>query len=151
MNNKKFPTRKLLRMQNYDYSNMGVYFITICSRGKEKIFGDIITGKNVELTLNENGKIIKNYIENIDELLIYKIMPNHVHILLLLDEESRKNNRSVPMIVRSLKSLSSKKIGFSCWQRSYHDRIVRNKREFEMIWNYIEHNEETWNRDCYNV
>jgi hypothetical protein len=37
-------TRKQIRLLNYDYSNNGYYFITICTKNRENIFGDIPVG-----------------------------------------------------------------------------------------------------------
>lgn len=35
------------------------------------------------------------------------------------------------------------------WQRSFYDRIIRNQKEYEAIWNYIEYNDQKWNEDQY--
>lgn len=77
--------RKLNRLQNHDYSQQGMYFVTICTKGREELFGRAKKGKMV---LNEVGEIasrelqkIPNYFENIflDECVI---MPNHVHLII---------------------------------------------------------------------
>lgn len=151
MKNNKLPARKRLRLPSYDYGQQGAYFITICCKDKEKLFGDIEIDRNAKVILNPNGLIAEKYIKNIPELVKYIVMPNHVHLIILLDEESKEENRTIPKIVNSLKTLVSKELGFSCWQRSYHDRVIRNDKEFEMIWQYVEHNAETWNQDCYYI
>ena len=38
------PTRKRNRLENYDYSSCGAYFITICTQGKRKILSRIVGG-----------------------------------------------------------------------------------------------------------
>ena len=50
--------RKTNRIKNYDYSQNGVYLITICTQNKEKIFGDIDFSEHAKINLNETGKIL---------------------------------------------------------------------------------------------
>ncbi|HCP08669.1 MAG TPA: hypothetical protein DIT25_02645 [Candidatus Moranbacteria bacterium] len=73
------------RLQGYDYSQNGMYFVTICAKGREEYFGKIENGKMV---LSEMGKIIKEeflktaiirpYVK-FDEWII---MPNHLHAII---------------------------------------------------------------------
>lgn len=81
------PVRKQLRMQNYDYSQNGHYFITICTQNREHLFGDIVNSK---MQLNDAGKMIETvwnemphfYIGiNIDAMCI---MPNHFHGIIII-------------------------------------------------------------------
>lgn len=46
----------------------------------------------------------------------------------------------VENIIRSLKTLVTKEIGFSMWQRSYYDEVIRDENHFQYVWNYIEYN-----------
>lgn len=79
------------RLPNYNYSQSGYYFVTICTANRFCYFGNI---KNSEMILNENGKIIyqellktpqirKNVI--LDEFII---MPNHVHTVIIIGEQT---------------------------------------------------------------
>ena len=59
---KEFPKRKAIRIENYNYSLPGMYFITICTANRERIFwndrrGDLWSPANVPLS--EIGKIVK--------------------------------------------------------------------------------------------
>ena len=54
-------------------------------------------------------------------------------------------------IVRGYKSGVSRNIGFSLWQRSFHDHIIRNETEYQRIWQYIDENPARWPEDCYFV
>jgi len=45
---------KSIRLKNYDYSKPGIYFVTICTKNREFLFGEIINGV---IVLNEAGKI----------------------------------------------------------------------------------------------
>ncbi|MCL2047832.1 MAG: hypothetical protein FWG87_03800 [Defluviitaleaceae bacterium] len=57
--------------------------------------------------------------------------------------------RTVSSIVRYIKSYVTKRIGFSPWQKSFHDRIVRNEQEYYKITEYIENNPSKWEEDCF--
>ncbi len=78
----KIHHRKSIRLQNYDYSQAGAYFITICTQNKQCLFGDIVDD---EMQLNDVGRIIQSIWNEISiyypqvELDEFVIMPNHVH------------------------------------------------------------------------
>ena len=143
----EFYTRKRLRLENYDYGTNGFYFITICTKDKKNIFGSINFDKEAKVLLSNKGLVVKKYIENIPEMKIYIIMPNHIHMILELEN----SNKNISKIVSSLKILTSKELGKSIWHRSFHDRVIRNERELELIWDYVEHNPERWRDDTYFV
>lgn len=143
----EFYTRKRLRLENYDYGTNGFYFITICTKDKKNIFGSINFDKEAKVLLSNKGLVVKKYIENIPEMKIYIIMPNHIHMILELEN----SNKNISKIVSSLKILTSKELGKSIWHRSFHDRVIRNERELELIWDYVEHNSERWRDDTYFV
>lgn len=71
-----------MRLQSFDYSTEGMYFVTICVQNKKSIFGDISDGA---MTLNVAGKMIDNWWQKLpdkfDNIKIdeYCIMPNHFH------------------------------------------------------------------------
>jgi putative transposase len=81
--------RKLLRLKGYDYSNAGLYFITICCQDRVWRFGRVDNGKMI---LNEFGQIandewtkLESRFENF-ELDVFQIMPNHMHGIIKLKE-----------------------------------------------------------------
>ncbi len=88
------PVRKHIRLKNYDYSSYGYYFITICTKNRECLFGDI---SNNIMTLSDYGLIAENNIISIPEHIKnvridnYIVMPNHVHILLIVDNDDNLN------------------------------------------------------------
>ena len=51
---------------------------------------------------------------------------------------------SVPKLIRSWKTLVSKELGTSIWQRSYYDHVIRNQQDYNEIWEYIENNPRKW-------
>ncbi|MDI6780565.1 MAG: hypothetical protein QME49_00415 [bacterium] len=91
--------RKSIRLKGYDYSNTGVYFVTICTHSKESVFRDTIFRNTVPRSLdvslhlplcplpnlNRYGEIIQQHWNNIPNhfqhvvLNEFVIMPNHIH------------------------------------------------------------------------
>ena len=79
-------------------------------------------------------------------------MPNHIHLIVQIDGGrtwASAPTKSIPSIVRSLKTLTTKEIGESIFQRSYHDHIIRNEKDYREIWEYIENNPRKWMLDRY--
>ena len=79
--------RRSIRLNGYDYSSAGAYFVTICTRGRECILGDVVNG---EWQMNEFGQVVKEYwgsisghFKNIitDEFIV---MPNHLHGIVVI-------------------------------------------------------------------
>lgn len=144
------PQRKRNRLEQYDYQENGAYFITACAKEKKAIFGQVVENTedaSVFVRLSPLGKTVEKYLLRIPQLQRSVIMPNHVHLLLLLEN----SEVSVPQIIQSWKILVTKEAGFSPWQRSYHDHVIRNQTDFGRIWTYIENNPARWNLDCLYV
>ncbi|MBE8724609.1 transposase [Flavobacterium hungaricum] len=86
------------RLKNWDYSNEAVYFITIVTQDRKCIFGSIVEDKMV---LNENGKIVET--ELLKSIKIRKnwffhnwvIMPNHIHLLIEIQDKENHSHDSV--------------------------------------------------------
>ncbi|MEO7486141.1 MAG: transposase [Ferruginibacter sp.] len=94
MNNKskynpQIHHRRSVRLKGYDYSQAGLYFITICCQDRKCRFGKI---ENGEMILNELGTIAYNeWIKLVErftsfELDVFQIMPNHMHGIILLND-----------------------------------------------------------------
>ena len=82
--NPKKHHRRSIRLKGYDYSQAGLYFVTICTQNRACLFGDIING---EMILNDAGKMIehwyyelKNKFDDI-ECHAMVVMPNHFHCI----------------------------------------------------------------------
>ena len=84
-----YTRRNTLRLQGYDYRVAGTYFLTLCVKGREMLFGRIEHGIMV---VNEFGKIVETEWERTQEIRDtvfldeYVIMPNHVHAILHLND-----------------------------------------------------------------
>ena len=144
------PQRKRNRLKDYDYGQAGAYFITICVKERQKLLGDIVgadahIGPHIELS--EWGQIADAFIRNMVGVDKYCVMPNHIHLLLRSDGAGPP----IPQGVQSFKILVSKACGFSIFQRSYHDHIIRGERDYQEIWRYIEENPRKWQLDRFFV
>ena len=164
------------RLENWDYSSSGMYFITICTMNHNNFLGKVEKNKmyysNKGLLAYKCLIKIPVHFKNI-KLVEYVIMPNHVHILLKLDNDefvysrdvacyvstnkkermsniSPKKN-SVSTIMRSYKSAVTKSCReqnlFFAWQSRYYDEIVNNEKRLKLIENYIKNNPKNWEKD----
>ena len=169
MNEKAFPTRRPTRLQNYDYSQNGCYFVTVCVAEKEHLLAHYkskaeIVGAGLRarpqdaLILSRLGREVEKTIQYIDRN--YEnvhignsiVMPNHIHLLVTLDDfESQqtggRGNPPLQNIIGQLKSYTTKRYrelthekNAKLWQRGFYDRIVRNETEYLRAWEYIEYN-----------
>nr|MBQ8244215.1 transposase [Oscillospiraceae bacterium] len=136
-------------MKTYDYSNPNYYFITICTWEKKCIFGKN-TNLNVYGRIAVRGlvKITRHFPSVRVEKFV--VMPNHIHAILVLGE----NAPNLSVVVGQFKSFVSKQIHTiepkkKVWQASFHDHVVRNQKDFERIWLYIESNPGNWEKDCF--
>ena len=117
--------------------------------------------------LTEYGKIVDDVIKQLPERFgvridKYVIMPNHIHMIITISAETRairesplRNKRSiVDQIVGYLKMNASKRMNkirdnHNIWQRSYHDHIIRDEKDYLKIWGYIDTNVIRWTDDCF--
>ena len=157
-----FPKRKVLRLKDYDYSQTGGYFITFCTENRAPLLSRITVGKAAlrlpQVELPEYGRITEKYIQNISvayphiSVENYVIMPNHVHLLLLVGDGGQGAARpTVSAVVRSIKALVRKETGKSLFQNSFYDHILRDEQDFLIHWDYIETNPGKWAEDEYHI
>ena len=185
--------RKPIRLEEYDYSDVGAYFVTICTKNRENILwettaklqpnndmvidntqpvnnavidntqpnavGAVIGRPYYNHRLNELGLIVEKYIKQIPQhykhvnVDNYVVMPNHVHLLLSINEIS-DNGRpmtapTLSWIINQFKGACSKQIGYSIWQKSFYDHVIRTQRDYAQIWQYIDENPLKWESDEY--
>ena len=152
------PKRKQNRLENYDYSQPGYYFVTICTKNKEHILGtvvgaDVLIGPHV--ALSSEGELIESVISQMPAVDKYVIMPNHVHVIFRLTElqngpmGTSAPTQSLPQLVRYLKGRGTRLCGKTIWQRGYHDHIIRTGADYLRIWDYIDTNPVKWREDRY--
>ena len=165
------------RLQNWDYSAAGSYFVTICTKNRECLLGEI---RQQKMYLSEIGKIAETqWLQTTElrpdmklELGAFVVMPNHLHgIVIIGDNEFNTNRRdamhcvstnqfgpqskNLASIIRGFKSSVTaqvKKNGHHNfgWQPRYHEHIIRNAQSFENIQHYIINNPVNWEKDKFN-
>ncbi|MHC1781452.1 MAG: transposase [Anaerolineaceae bacterium] len=169
--------RHSIRLPGYDYSQAGVYFITICTYEKEPLFGTVTGGKMV---LNEYGLLIESEWKRIPNrfplllLGVFMIMPNHTHGIIKFMEKSHVGarqgaeinsdncsfasplpaNPSLGMVVGAFKSTSARLFNglrhspsYPVWQRNYYEHIIRDDDSYLQIVEYILSNPASWEQD----
>ena len=160
--------RRSIRLKGYDYSQAGMYFVTICVQKHICLFGDII-GK--QMILNETGKIVENLWfeipQHFPDAILHEFiaMPNHIHSIIELTHNNAtvgaknfsplQSLRSVPCgtarsigsIIRGFKIGVTKQLGYSIWQRNYWEHIIRDEQSYQNIANYIMDNPANWEKD----
>jgi len=154
----QLPKRKSTRLKDYDYSTPGAYFVTICTQNRKCILSDIVgeglcalpqnnltpTGKEIEKSIqyindNDSGIVIDKYV----------IMPNHIHLIVVLDDSGGRGSPPLQNIIGQLKSYTTRKFGQILWQRSFYDHIIRGEKDYQKIWEYIDTNPLKWELDCF--
>jgi REP element-mobilizing transposase RayT len=164
------------RLQGYDYTQEGAYFVTICTHQRECLFGVIIGD---EMRLNALGKIVheewlqtavvRPYVK-LDEFVV---MPNHVHGILFIEDSVGTWRRHVPTseprafgkpiagslstIIGSFKAMVTRRInkfrdtpGATVWQGRFYDEIIHNEAMLNQIRQYILYNPAKWVEDHEN-
>ncbi len=168
----KLPSRRSIRLKDFDYAAPGGYFITLCTHNRKPLFGEIACGA---MLLNECGLAVQaawgelagHYPHvTVDE---FAVMPNHLHGILVLgaDEENARAARrpaptnairqGVPVIVRTFKTFSAKTVNAACntpgaavWQRGYFERVIRGDESLGCVREYIRQNPARWADDDEN-
>lgn len=164
----EYPKRKDIRLEKYDYSTPGVYFLTICTENRQPMLSSIVGGDAYiapTVTLTPCGETVARRIEAMPlayqnvKVHKYVIMPNHVHLLIELVDGAMWASpptpnlgivQSIPSLVRSLKTMTVKEWGMPIWQRNYYDRIIRSETEYLDTWRYIDQNPLQWAEDEYH-
>jgi len=128
------------------------------------MLGEIVGGAVLcvpHIELSRIGECVNLYLKQTNNILQgvtiekYVIMPNHVYLLIVLNNGTQRTasptKAIIPRIIHGMKSFTTKQIGFSFWQRSYHDHIIRDKEEYKKISEYIDTNPAKWYDDIYFV
>jgi putative transposase len=163
--------RRSIRLKSYDYSQAGLYFVTICTHQRLPLFGEIIKG---EMILNEAGMVAEKCWLAIPEhfpqvkLDEFVIMPNHVHGIIQIDVGAKNlsplqttassrptgTSKTIGSIVRGFKIGVTKwfrtnSTTHCVWHRNYHEHIIRDENAYLKIANYVQTNPQKWQEDCF--
>ena len=168
--------RRSIRLQGYDYSQAGAYYVTIVTYHRDCLFGEIV---NKEMILNDFGKIADECWRAIPdhfpcvELGAVVIMPNHAHGIIVITDDRRgtiyraptrapitekfgkPTIGSLPTIVRTYKAAVTRRIGHELnatgiWQHNYYEHIIRDENDLQNKTDYINANPSLWNEDDNN-
>ena len=161
------PSRKQMRLAEWNYSTEGIYFLTICAKERKAFFSQVVGCGILDapyVQLTKYGESVQRAMLYLSEhtpnicLEKWVIMPNHVHILVkVLPDNSgasrmpRPTNGTIPKFVSALKRFTNKEHHIQLWQNGYFDHIVRDEEDFLRIWRYIDNNPAVWLEDKYYV
>ncbi len=169
---KNLPQRKTMRLSCFYYNTSCAVFLTMCTENRRSILSRVVgtgvlDGPRVELT--EYGEIADEYIRQMSNFYThltvenYVIMPNHIHLLLRIENGVSGNrpsgtpgngpsgtpvptaqNSALARFVSTFKRFCNKEYGVNIWQRRSYDHIIRNQQDYDEHWRYIDENPARW-------
>lgn len=162
--------RRALRLQKYDYSQPGFYFVTISAQERACVFGELIGD---EMALSDAGTMVASAWTALTErfpfveLDEFVVMPNHLHGILVLNSQSPDASPDAKQIrlgdvVGAFKSLTTVQYARGVrgagwqpfrgrlWQRDFYDHIIRSETSLLRIRRYILDNPTRWAMDREN-
>ena len=150
-----YPTRRRQRLEGFDYSTSGSYAVTLCVRDRLPLFGRIVlshmhrspAGEEMEATWRE----IPSRHSGV-ELDTVMVMPDHLHGVLALNDESQSlsevvhwfRSQSTARYARGVRVQGWKPFAGKLWQRGFYDRIMRTDDDREEMRAYVLTNPERW-------
>lgn len=169
------PFHRSIRLQGYDYSQPGAYFVTMITHGRQPLFGALINGN---VSLSPLGHLAASLWRGLHDrfprvdLDEFVVMPDHIHGIVVINEEMTQKKECVSqsltpaetpdlplgVIVGAYKSTVSRLYHAMCrskevqiWQRNYYERIIRNDNELNRIRLYIRENPALGSTDDRNL
>ncbi|MHB9073095.1 MAG: YraN family protein [Desulfobaccales bacterium] len=164
--------RKSARLPEYDYSQEGAFFVTVCVQNREGLLGRILNG---EMHLNQAGSAVARWWKELERKFppvkideYYVVMPNHFHGIVVISElsgpdvEGGHAGPPLQKIVQWFKTMSTneyihgvKEHGWKpfkgqLWQRSFYEHVIRNDEALNRIREYIKYNPQRWDSDREN-
>ena len=157
----EYPKRKIIRLQGYDYSHAGYYFITICTQNRIHYFGDII-GTTLCGRPNNPHIMIESWLLELENKFAditlgpYVIMPNHIHVILQKDTTGDNTGATLRDVIGWFKTMTTNEyirnvrrglynpFHKKLWQRNYHEHIIKDENDYIRITEYIRDNPALW-------
>ena len=146
----------MARLFNFDYKSPFFYMVTLKR----------LPGMSDFSTIGEDGRLVKNAITEAFEKTIrtfhrkwrcieaispFVVMPDHIHLIVFVknaEGEIEKGkipaNERIPQIVSAFKRLTQKELGKKIFQRGYYDHVIRDDKDFDIKWRYIDENPANW-------
>jgi putative transposase len=160
------------RLRDWDYRARGWYFITICTKNRAALFGEVESGliqlSRLGVIADSELQTLHTHYKNVT-VDIHVVMPNHIHAVIMIDGDHAFTPNPRPMkikasafispeagslsaIVRSYKSgvtLRVREAGFSkeIWQPRFHDHLLRGDVTIAAVRDYIRNNPANWEED----
>ena len=162
---KELPKRKHPRLDNYDYSSAGAYFVTICTQNRRCVLSRIVgrglaPAEIMGVEYTSFGEIAEKQLfllkDRYPYLAVdkYVIMPNHIHVIMILSGRAagaspRPTIADIVCAYKSLTTRECKKNGFEgiLFQTSFYEHIIRGREDYEEIVKYIYENPIRWYYD----
>ena len=135
-------------MVGKSYNWNGVYFLTICAKERHCFFGQVQDG---QMILSDIGRIAAETLLKTEAIYpsvlldSFVVMPNHVHLLVILLSE--RHNPTIQRLLQQWKGIVTKSAGFPLWQDRFDDRIVYSAAGYRRIKQYIKDNPILWKED----
>ena len=131
--------RKPNRLEGYDYSARGAYFVTMCVKDRRRLLSDIVGADDPGgpiVRLSYGGEIVERNLQIMRE--IYAICGE--------DGAPRSSppTNTLSIFITALKKFTNKAYGENIWQRSFHDHIIRDQKDYNARWQYIDENPKKW-------
>ncbi|MBP3315603.1 MAG: hypothetical protein J6M03_07245 [Clostridia bacterium] len=162
---KELSKRKHPRLDNYDYSSAGAYFVTICTQNRQCVLSRIVgrglaPAETVKTEYTLFGEIAEKQLFLLEDrypyLAVdkYVIMPNHIHAIMILNSKTagaspRPTIMDIVCAYKSLTTRDCKKNGYNekLFQTSFYEHIIRGGEDYEKITKYIYENPMRWYYD----
>ena len=151
----KIQHRHSIRLKDYDYSQSGAYFITLCSHNKELLFEPAPVQEMLKFFWEKLPT--KCQVVQLDEFVI---MPNHIHgIIVMVGRPGGVAYTALGNVVDWYKTMATNAyihgvkdnqwspFNQRFWQRNYYDHIIRNEDDLNHIRQYIIDNPDKWAGD----
>ena len=156
------PRRKHPRLKQYDYSQPGYYYVTIHNEKNAPCLSTVGRGlapATAVVKLTRLGKVALNQMQALEarygtvRIDKYVIMPNHIHMILRLTEETAgaSPRPTLPEIIGAYKSLVTRICnqldqtpGRRLFQTSFYEMVLRDENMYQNCWRYIEGNPSKW-------
>ncbi len=163
----EYHERKNIRLPGYDYSRAGGYFVTVCTEGRRCILSRVLPGNKfvrADVQLSELGTLAVEMLSEVSAktgIIVndYVIMPNHIHMILLIQGENA--GVTIGRFVGAFKSLTLYHWRNICnqrgiqmgkiWQRNYYEHVLRNEMDYREKLRYIDENPDAWDEDELNA
>jgi putative transposase len=170
--------RRSIRLPGCDYSHPGAYFVTLCTYGRDCLFGNVNGGA---VRLNDYGLVARDeWLRSAAaraeiELDAFVVMPNHIHGIVVIaddvvgatgrsplhytdDRPRGPTKRSLASFICGYKPAVTRRInqmrdtpGARVWQRNYYERVIRDDDELARARGYVADNPGRWAYDDYFV